>query len=338
MSFKEIAEFDNYTSSLNVIDGTANTARQNALIKDTAYSYAIQKQMSTIADGQGLNYAITASVGSNNLTVTLKGGNSDNLSFDNFSADPFTIGNTAYFRINDGVYTSDTIFSLSANAVLTLNAGTNWFDASSTELDNKEIQLFVYICVSTWATSPTPYIGLSRLPYLRKISDGSTTNTDYNYIATSYTPNATDQVRVIGRINVKLNSNNWQSLSSYNIINAPIFETDFLDYLPTFCSGQTITFSGGGSTCKYKVKYNTCFIQSFIVGTVTGTANKFNHTVPVKKKTTSPAVLSTSWTAVSGNTYNDASSQTNLSSFFYNGLSGVVTGNIGVIVTGEYEI
>src|SRR5690606_25136716 len=102
-----------------------------------------------LTEGQMINGKLAVSVNSNNLTVAIKtlAGN------DASTSDPI------YIMINGVLRTLTTALSV------TKNAGTNWFNAGSSELAAHEIDYFAYLA---WDSSNAAVrIGFARIPYAR---------------------------------------------------------------------------------------------------------------------------------------------------------------------------
>ena len=193
-------------------------------------------------EGFLINGKIVPSVASNNLTVALKGLDGN---------DP-SATNPIYIRIGD------TVHSITSALSVTKDAGTNWFNAGSSELATKEIDYFVYL---GYNATDGVVIGFSRIPYATEYSQFSTTSTNDKYCAISTITNAAagDDYVVIGRFAATLSAGagyTWSvpTFTSVNLIQRPIFETRRLSWLPTltgFSSGATGTFV-------YQIISNTC--------------------------------------------------------------------------------
>lgn len=174
--------------------------------------------------GYLINGKIVPSVASNNLTVALK----TLAGADPSETDP------VFVRIGDSVQMIVTALSV------TLNAGTNYFNAGSTELATKEIDYFSYLCFK--ASDSSVVLGFSRIPSGAVYSDFSGTNTNEKYWAGSATPAATDVVENIGRFAATLSAGagyTWSvpTFTSANLIQRPIYETRALSFVPVYTSG-----------------------------------------------------------------------------------------------------
>lgn len=161
-----------------------------------------------------INGKITRTVVSNNLTVAVK----------NYDGNDFSAGGPLVHKIGD------TPRSLSGALSVTVNAGTNTFNAGSTALAAKEVDFFTYL---GWRASNTSmFILISRIPYATTYADFSTTATNEKYGAYSGgAPASTDPVINIGRFNATNSgtaSYNWSVPATSVIVHHPIFETRLL--------------------------------------------------------------------------------------------------------------
>jgi len=174
-----------------------------------------------LTEGQMINGKLAVSVNSNNLTVAIKtlAGN------DASTSDPI------YIMINGVLRTLTTALSV------TKNAGTNWFNAGSSELAAHEIDYFAYLA---WDSSNAAVrIGFARIPYARIYSDFSATATDERHGAFSTAPGGNDSVYVVGRFAATLSagpSYTWSipSYTNVNLIQRPIYSTRDLNYSPVY--------------------------------------------------------------------------------------------------------
>ena len=168
-----------------------------------------------------LNGKIVPSVASNNLTVAIKGLDGN---------DP-SASNPVYVRIGDTVRTITSALSV------TKNAGTNWFNAGSSELATKEIDYFVYL---GYNTTDGVVIGFSRIPYSTSYGEFSATSTNEKYCAISTITNAssTDYYELVGRFGATLSAGagyTWTvpTFTAINLVQRPIYRTRQLTYTPT---------------------------------------------------------------------------------------------------------
>jgi hypothetical protein len=168
------------------------------------------------ADGGMLNGFISRTVSSSNLTVSITTKNGETPS----SYNPVVI--------NIGGRQCRITAALSQAA----NAGTNWFNAGSSELTGKEIDYFVYLGYR--AASNTVFIAYSRIPYADTFGDFNSTSTNERYARFSgSTPASTDPVRLVGRFNATLTTTNWSVPATESVIQYPIYESRQLNWAPT---------------------------------------------------------------------------------------------------------
>ena len=199
-------------------------------------------------EGAMLNGKIVPSVTSDNLTVALKtkAGN------DPSSTDPVYVMIAGELR------------SITSALSVTLNAGTNWFNAGSDELKTQEIDYFVYLGYN--ATDGVT-IGFARIPYATQYGDFSTTTTDEKYCGISTTTNAAsgDYYNVIGRFAATLSAGsdyNWSvpTFTAENLIQRPIYETRLTTAISPVIANISGTTSGQyqlvGRTIVYSGKIN----------------------------------------------------------------------------------
>ena len=197
----------------------------------------------TIKAPQGfiVNGKIQRTVASNNLTIALK---------TIAGTDPST-SNPVYCRIGD------TIRKVTAALSITLNAGTNWFNAGSTPLATNEVDYFIYLGYN--ATDGVT-LALARHANVRVYSEFSTTTTSDKYGAVSTVTHAasTDEYEVIGRVNATLSAGagyTWSVPATSVVVNRPIFHTRWLTFTVKIRAGTTdpTLGSGGTNTGKYQI-------------------------------------------------------------------------------------
>ena len=221
-------------------------------------------------EGFLINGKIVPSVADNNLTVALKGLDGN---------DP-SATNPIYIRIGD------TVHSITSALSVTKNAGTNWFNAGSSELATKEIDYFVYL---GYNATDGVVIGFSRIPYATEYSQFSTTSTDEKYCAISTITNAAagDDYVVIGRFAATLSAGagyTWSvpTFDSKNLIQRPIFETRILDWQPIFSASGSMTYTSVSiPSIGYKVAGSSFQYAIVARGTTGGSAsNQLKFTIP----------------------------------------------------------
>lgn len=218
-----------------------------------------------------LNGKITPTVTSNNITLTLK----------TMSGATPSAGSPVYCRIGD------TVRAITGALSVTKNAGTNWFNAGSTELAAKEIDYFTYLGYN--ATDGVT-IGFARIPYAQSYGEFSATSNNEKYCAISTITNAvsTDAYENVGRFAATLGvsaSYNW-SVPTYtriNLIQRPIVESRELTWLPVYTSSGTMTYTSvTNQTTTYKIVGRMLFIRLYVFGTTASTAaNGIRFTVPL---------------------------------------------------------
>ena len=196
-------------------------------------------------EGFLINGKIVPSVTSNNLTVALKGMDGN---------DP-SASNPIYVRIGDTVRTITSALSL------TSNAGSNWCNAGSAELATKEIDYFVYL---GWDTAAGVVgIGISRIPYANSWADFSLTATNEKACLVGGWVNtlSTDSHELVGRFAATLSAGagyTWSvpTFTNKNLIQKPIYETRWLNYVPTFTGsgGSVGSFATDRTLGKYKIR------------------------------------------------------------------------------------
>lgn len=211
------------------------------------------------------SYKITPTVASNNLTVTLT------------HADGTTpsASRPLWFFINGQWRAQVAVLSL------TVNSGANSFNAGAGEFAAKAVQYFAY--VSWRAASSEVVLLISRAPFASLYSDFSATATNEKYAAFSTAPASTDDCAVIGRFNALLSaaaSYNWSvpTFSSANLVQRPIYQTDWLTWLPTFTN---LTIGNGTFSGYYKILYDTLIYKWTLVwGSTTSISGSVTHSLP----------------------------------------------------------
>ena len=215
-----------------------------------------------------LNGKIVPSVGSNNLTVSIK----TLAGTDASTTDPI------YVRIGD------TVRSITTALSITKNAGTNWCNAGSAELATKEIDYFVYL---GYNATDGVVIGFSRCPGCNQYSDFSVTTTNEKYCAISTITNAsaTDYYEVIGRFAATLSAGagyTWSvpAFTAINLIQRPVYETRELSFSPQYTG-----FSANPAAVYiYKLSGNICLVECTSEANGTSSTNAFTITMPLSCK------------------------------------------------------
>ncbi len=173
--------------------------------------------------GHMTNGKIVTSVTSGTLTVAIK----------TLSGNDPSITEPVYIRIGN------TVRKLTQSAFISPSAGGDWCNLSNLEMQNQEVDLFVYL---GWSTSVNRVvIGVSRISHGRIHADFSSTGSDERFLMEFQGMNGSDELEVVGRINAILsNTQQWSIPATPVIINRPIFESRLLTYSP---QGSV---SGGG--------------------------------------------------------------------------------------------
>jgi|GEM_PF-2378551 len=217
--------------------------------------------------GYLINGKIVPSVASNNLTVAIKGLDGN---------DP-SATNPVYCRIGD------TIRAITSALSVTKNAGTNWFNAGSSELATFGIDYFVYL---GYNTTDGVVIGFSRIPWGKEYSDFSTTSSNEKYCAISTITNATsgDDYELVGRFAATLSAGagyTWTvpTFTNINLIQRPIYNTRVLTYAPVLTN---VTVGSGTKVGKYQIFDSKIeFYLSFTLAADSAITNYIQVSLPI---------------------------------------------------------
>lgn len=250
------------------------------------------------------NYVITPTIASNNLTLSIK----TLAGTDPSGSDPVRV------KIGDIVY------SITGALSLTKAAGTNWLNAGAAELAGRNIDYFVYLIAETGASAGVK-LGFARIPHAETMGDlvnGAVTPTGEKAILGSYTNfNATDKVKNIGRFRAILggaSTYNW-SISTGKVINRPVFETDWLSWLPAISASGSMTISSPAyNVIQWKLRNDDLFVMLDVGFTTGGTASNSINATP-------PFTALGSFDLLVGQTVDSATTS---------GLAWIATGSIGV--------
>lgn len=259
MANLDITQDANLTTA-TAIDGAANRMMivQSATLKDVAPN--------TLRDYFLGDYQIVVSVASNSLTVALKDKNGNDPS----SSSPV--------RAQIGA----TIRYITAALSVTVSAGSGTFNAAGNELVSKLINYFVFLGYR--ASDTSVFIGISRIPYGRTYADFSSTANNEKYLAYSGSaPASTDAVINIGRCSATLAGTLFWSISgSGDVVNRPIYETDWLTWQPAYSANGSMTYTTVTTNiATYKISWKTITIFVYATGTTGGVANTaLNATLP----------------------------------------------------------
>lgn len=223
-----------------------------------------------------LQYKIAPSVASNNLTVALQ----------HADGTAPTASRALWVKI-DGVW-----YSFTGTTSYTKNAGTNWHNAGASILASQAIDFFVYAIAETGASAGAK-IGHSRIAHARTMGDFVNTTTSEKYIAGNWTNfNSSDKVELIGRFRAQLSAStafNW-SIASALVINSPIYETDWVTFVPTltgFSANPTNTIY------QYKISRSDMLLRVRQATDGTSNANAFTLTLPFTPITLTNAIWQT---------------------------------------------
>ena len=257
---------DNDLSTVSANDDTIPSAK-------AVKAYVDILELKTKVTNAGLlNGYIRATVASNNLTLAISTSASSQV-------DP-TATNPVY------VWIGDTLRSITGALSIAANAGTNWFNSGSSELATKEIDYFAYI---GYNATDGVVLGYARIPYARLYSDFNTTTTNEKYARISTITNAAagDNYVNIGRFAATLSAGagyTWTvpSFTNANLIQEPIYETRWLDWLPDYTQTGGMTFTSVTTTeANYKLFDRYVKINFRLSGTTGGSADtQIEFTVP----------------------------------------------------------
>jgi hypothetical protein len=219
-----------------------------------------------ILPGLALNYLITRSVATSDLTISVVGKNGSAFT----ATHPMScwIGST-YRRAT-------------SQLTKTWNDATNWANLGAAEHATKDVDLFVYLIWNTTPATDVMDFGWSRYPGGRVYSDFSTTTTHEKYLAyaNASQPAATDEVQLIGRVNATLSAGagyTWSVPATSVIVNYPIDVSRWLAWAPTHSrSGTAYTNLPTTNTAYYQIhRDNLAFTETHTQhGTPGGTGNQ----------------------------------------------------------------
>ncbi len=197
-------------------------------------------------EGFMVNGKIVPSVASGNLTLTLTG-----------TSATLSATNPCYVMIGGVTRT------ITADIVVTANSGTLYLNAWSAELATKEIDYFPY-CQWNTTTSAVNLLA-SRLPYAGTMADFNNSNTNEKWAIGIINYNSTNAVVNIWRFAATLSAGagyTWSIPATSVIINSPIYETRWLDIVPTLTwTGTTAPSGVPTAKYKYKVAWDSVFID-----------------------------------------------------------------------------
>lgn len=267
------------TNLINCVRGVEGTAQAhsagatvNSFLTASMWNNIIEYTRDLPTRGL-INGLIVPTVAGNNLTVAIK-----------------TLQNTDPTSTNPVfVWIGNTLRPITSAKSWTLNAGTNYANAGSAELATREIDYFVY---AGWCTiSNSVDLLVSRIPYARTYNDFSYTATNEKAVFgyTGGTVTTSDNVVNVGRFAATLSASasfNWSvpTFTNANLIQEPIYETRWLNWLPTYGASGSMTYTSVTTgTAKYKIANNAISFNLLSRGTTGGTASTaITATIPMK--------------------------------------------------------
>jgi hypothetical protein len=205
------------------------------------------------------NYQIVTSIAANVLTVAVK---------TKAGVDP-SITDPLWFDCGSG----NQLALEQALSVAIPNSDIFAFDVG--KIQANDCQLFVYLIDNNGTmqigVSPNPTFGTVASPYYD--AGGQTGGVTQSNIVMSGTRNSTNSCTVIGRINAnQLDNNNWQTPVASLVINYPIYETDWLQWLPTYTGFLTPPVT----TLYYKIRRSDVSINTLSMGATSQVSNATN--------------------------------------------------------------
>jgi len=197
-----------------------------------------------LGDADFYKYSITTSESGGNLTVALK----------NYEGNDPTPTKPVKIQIGGVIRTITSACYINATI-----AWTNWWNAWSTELATKEIDWFVYIL--DYNNSGTVFnMWISRYPLYNNLSEATWWYTWEKYLIQAWNIWIENVVN-IGRFNATLSAGGaytWSIPATSVIINSPIYETRWLDWVTSlsWSTGTIWAYTESNKTCKYKIEWD----------------------------------------------------------------------------------
>ncbi len=217
---------------------------------------------SAAVDASTSDYTFSLSLASNNLTIALK-------RYD--GTDP-SVSQPLDIRIGNAILSITSALSVTITAAMG-----DIFTLDSRKIQGYDCQLFVYLINN----NGTPQLGAAVNPNLQTVASpfrdgvGQTGTVTQNNIVMSGTRNATNTCAVIGRVNAQqLDDNSWWTPTVNNIFNGPIYETDWLYFLPVYTGFS----SSPSSPLLYKLRKNEITVKTEEIG-AGGTSNAADFTI-----------------------------------------------------------
>lgn len=253
------------SSELNYSVDLINNQIADADDVDTKFDEAktFINRLFDLQEGECINNKITATTGSNDLTVRLK---------TRAGSDPSS-SDRVYCRIGDTILKVSSALSVTVDDAF----GDLWRMANiwTNDADNHQ-QLFVYLINN----NGTPQLGLTLAPWLTTVetnyydAGGQTGSAATSNMLMSGTRNATNSCTVIGRINVYQNSiSEWNDPTDTTIINRPIYYTDTLKCDPSMTGDGTIGYTVSNIKATFKIIHDSCYFSYRSLGTTTGSTS-----------------------------------------------------------------
>lgn len=251
-------------------------------------AFTIDAFLDTHYPSQGglLNGRITRTVSSNNLTMSI------------VTLDGSTPSATkpVYCRIGNNIR------KITAALTKTYNAGVNWAGLGSTPTATFDTDVFVYLIWNTTPATDVVDFGWARTTPgpTGTYADFSTTNSNQYYLAfaNASTPTSTDEVELIGRVNVTLGVTaafNWSVPATSIIISRPIFSTRWLTWQPSPAGFSAVPTS---TVYQYQMADGDCKTRWRDGANGTSNSTSFSGTAPFTAKTVTNALWSCFFSAV----------------------------------------
>ena len=150
---------------------------------------------------------------------------------------------------------------------ITINAWINHYNAWSSELATKEIDVFTYLVYDT--TLSKVWLLTSRIPYGIVFWDFYLNSTNEKWMSTSQNvnPASTDKVINIGRFSAILSAGPWYTWSTpsawFQVINSFVNESKWLDWVPVFACATSFTNNPTvfNNWAKYKIEWDKIIVK-----------------------------------------------------------------------------
>lgn len=281
----------NINGKYEVVDVTSKTAT-NVLHAATTYEHTTAEEVRMVVPAVELDSFVTSAGTAGAISLNAPQGFLINGKISVTDASGITVAIKTLAGADpsatDPVYVriGDTVRTISAALSVAKADGTNWCNAGSAELATKEVDYFVYL---GYNATDGVVLGFSRYPGANQYSDFSTTTTNEKYcaISTITTAASTDYYEVVGRFAATLSAGagyTWSvpTYTAINLIQRPIYETRWLDWVPTLSvsAGTAPTYTGTFSN-KYKIRNDTILHRELWNNASGGTAGNGANTIIV---------------------------------------------------------